>query len=69
MPSSEPEPYDLTPAEAGDLIGVSGNTVKRWVEQRKLAALVLPNGYMRFRRSDIDAFMERSRVVPEQASA
>lgn len=59
------EPYDLTPADAGELIGVSGNTVKRWVDERKVAALRLPNGYLRFRRSDIDSFMEQSRVVPE----
>lgn len=57
-----PEPYDLTPAEAGELIGVSGNTVKRWVAERKLAALKLPNGYLRFRRSDIADFIESSRV-------
>lgn len=62
-----PEPYDLTPAQAGELIGVSGNTIKRWVEERRLAALKLPNGYLRFRRSDIDEFMENSRVVPVEA--
>lgn len=62
-----PEPYDLTPAQAGELIGVSGNTVKDWVEKRKIAALKLPNGYYRFRRSDIVAFIETSRIEPVRA--
>ena len=51
------EPYDLSPAEAGRLIGVHEDTIKRWVRDGKLAAFRTPGGWLRFRRSDLDTFL------------
>lgn len=57
----EHEPYDLTPTEVGELIGVHTDTVKRWAKAGKLPGVKLPGGWWRFRRAEIVAYVEALR--------
>lgn len=47
----------LTPNEAGDRMGVSGQTVRRWAEQGRLPAAKTPGGRYLIHRDD--AVIER----------
>ena len=52
MPSSDL----LTTSEVAELIAVSADTVRRWVDEGHLVpAFRLPGGGLRFRRSDVEA--------------
>jgi excisionase family DNA binding protein len=51
----------LTAREVADLLGVSTETVLRWVRQGKLPAIKLPGGAVRFREDEVDGWlMERA---------
>lgn len=52
-----PEPFDLSPADAGRLVGVHPETIKRWADRGKLPSFLTPGGHRRFRRSDVDALL------------
>jgi len=45
----------LTSAEVAEQYRVSTMTVRRWVAAKRLEAIRLPGGQLRFRRSDVDA--------------
>lgn len=60
-----PDDTDLSTKAAADLIGVSDETLRRWVEQRKVRYIRLPSGRLRFRRSDVLALL----VVNEPTEA
>lgn len=48
----------LTTAEVADLAGVSRQTVWRWAAEGTLAAAItLPSGHRRFRRSDVETLL------------
>ncbi len=47
----------LTTTEAGDLLSVTGETIRRWVELGRIAYIELPSGQVRIRRSDVDAIL------------
>jgi excisionase family DNA binding protein len=49
----------LTIHEAGDLIGVSEATLRRWAEAGDVEAFVTPGGHRRFARSSILALLPR----------
>jgi excisionase family DNA binding protein len=51
-PASRPRAW-LSVHEAGDLIGVSPATLRRWTEAGDLEAFVTPGGHRRFARSSI----------------
>lgn len=55
MPTDTPavEPYDLSPKDAAELLGVHDETIKRWASSGKLPAFRTPGGWWRFRRSDV----------------
>jgi excisionase family DNA binding protein len=44
----------FTPAEAADYLGVSGETLRRWADERKIRHVRLPSGQRRYRRIDLD---------------
>jgi excisionase family DNA binding protein len=47
-------------AEAAEILGVSQNTLRNWVEAGKLPAFRNPaNGYRLFLRSDLDRFLRK----------
>jgi excisionase family DNA binding protein len=47
----------LTARELAEWIGVSTETVLRWTRARKLPAVRLPGGALRYRESDIEAWV------------
>ena len=44
-------------SEAARTLGVSVDTLRRWDADDKLAAIRLPGGHRRYRRSDLDALL------------
>lgn len=52
----------LTPGEVAKLFKVDPKTVTRWANSGKLAFITTPGGkHKRFRKSEIDKFLEESR--------
>jgi excisionase family DNA binding protein len=62
------EPFDLSPAEAAQILDVHVHTLKRWVHAGKVTGWRTPGGHWRFRRSDIEALFPRA-SESERASA
>lgn len=60
------QPDLLTPAEAGALLGVSHQTMRRWAALKKIRHVRTPSGKIRFRRSDLPGVYEL--IEPEKAS-
>lgn len=56
----------LTTGEAAAVLHVSGETLRRWADDRKIAHVRLPSGHRRFRRADVDAVL--APVAPESAA-
>lgn len=54
MPSA---PYDLTVADAAELLRVHPDTIRRWAEAGDLHSWRTPGGQRRFRRSDVMALL------------
>ncbi len=50
----------LTVAEASKLLGVSSDTVRRWVEDGALPAIRTMGGHLRLRESDVAAFRRQA---------
>jgi excisionase family DNA binding protein len=48
----------LTTRELAEFLGVIPETVLRWVRRGQLPAIKLPSGAIRFRESDVDAWLE-----------
>lgn len=46
--------FALSAADAGELLGVTGETIRRWAEDGKIRHLLLPSGQRRFRPEDLD---------------
>lgn len=53
----------LTAREVAEQLGVSAETILRWVRAAKLPAIRLPSGALRFREDQLDAWMEE-RATP-----
>ena len=47
----------LTPEEAGDRLGVSDETMRRWAKADRIAYVLLPSGRFMFRSEDIEAIL------------
>ena len=59
-----PSDYDLSPADAAEVLGVHVETLKRWARDGKVRAWKTPGGWWRFRRADLDALLpEPERVA------
>jgi excisionase family DNA binding protein len=54
----------LTLGQAATFLGAAQGTVRKWADGGRLPAFYTPGGHRRFRRSDLDAFLARSRVAP-----
>ena len=50
----------LTLGQAARYLGVAQSTIRKWSDQKKLPAFYTPGGHRRYRRSDLDVFLERS---------
>ena len=57
-PASEPD--WLTLGQAAKYLGVAQSTIRKWSDSGRVPAFYTPGGHRRYRRTDLDAFLERS---------
>ena len=57
-PASEPD--WLTLGQAAKYLGVAQSTIRKWSDQGRVPAFYTPGGHRRYRRADLDNFLERS---------
>jgi excisionase family DNA binding protein len=50
----------LTLGQAAKYLGVAQSTIRKWSDVGRVPAFYTPGGHRRYRRSDLDAFLERS---------
>src|SRR5215211_6806351 len=54
------EPEWLTLGQAAKYLGVAQSTIRKWSDQGRVPAFYTPGGHRRYRRRDLDNFLERS---------
>jgi len=54
------EPDWLTLGQAAKYLGVAQSTIRKWSDVGRVPAFYTPGGHRRYRRSDLDTFLERS---------
>jgi excisionase family DNA binding protein len=54
------EPDWLTLGQAAKYLGVAQSTIRKWSDQGRVPAFYTPGGHRRYRRRDLDSFLERS---------
>src|SRR5919197_963899 len=57
-PASDPE--WLTLGQAAKYLGVAQSTIRKWSDQGRVPAFYTPGGHRRYRRGDLDSFLNRS---------
>jgi excisionase family DNA binding protein len=57
-PASEPD--WLTLGQAAKYLGVAQSTIRKWSDSGRVPAFYTPGGHRRYRRMDLDTFLERS---------
>jgi excisionase family DNA binding protein len=70
--STNPTAELLDRYQAEDYLNVSGSTLEKWVRAGLLPVIRLggqPRSRLRFRRSDLDAFIERSTTPDKDAAS
>jgi two-component system chemotaxis response regulator CheY len=58
VPTSEPD--WLTLGQAAKFLGVAQSTIRKWSDQGRVHAFYTPGGHRRYRRRDLEAFLDRS---------
>jgi excisionase family DNA binding protein len=58
VPSGEPD--WLTLGQAAKYLGVAQSTIRKWSDQGRVPAFYTPGGHRRYRRGDLDKFLESS---------
>lgn len=56
-PPDRPGDELLTPPQAGALLQVSAQTMRRWIREDKIAHILLPSGEARIRRSVVETIL------------
>jgi excisionase family DNA binding protein len=59
MPVPADEPDWLTLGQAAKYLGMAQSTIRKWSDTGRLPAFYTPGGHRRYRRSDLDTFLER----------
>jgi len=59
----------LRVADVADLLGISRNTVRRWTDKGRLTAYRSPGGHRRYRRDEVLAVREASRIGAGRGAA
>ena len=59
-PAPDVELEWLTLGQAARFLGVAQSTIRRWSDQGRLPAFYTPGGHRRFRRLQLESFVERS---------
>lgn len=54
------QPEWLTLGQAAKYLGVAQSTMRKWSDVGKVSAFYTPGGHRRYRRSDLDQFLDRS---------
>jgi excisionase family DNA binding protein len=57
VPADEPD--WLTLGQAAKYLGMAQSTIRKWSDSGRLPAFYTPGGHRRYRRSDLDQFLER----------
>lgn len=57
----------LSTGAAAAVLGVSDETLRRWVEDKRVRHIRLPSGQLRFRRTDLDELL--TPVEPTEAAS
>src|SRR5436305_9182582 len=57
-PANEPE--WLTLGQAATYLGVAQSTIRKWSDTGRVPAFYTPGGHRRFRRRDLELFLEHS---------
>jgi excisionase family DNA binding protein len=57
VPANEPD--WLTLGQAAKYLGMAQSTIRKWSDGGRLPAFYTPGGHRRYRRSDLDQFLER----------
>jgi excisionase family DNA binding protein len=57
-PGSDPD--WLTLGQAAKYLGVAQSTIRKWSDDGRVPAFYTPGGHRRYRRRDLDSFLERS---------
>src|SRR6476661_8199980 len=50
----------LTLGQAAKYLGMAQSTIRKWSDQGRLPAFYTPGGHRRYRRSDLETFLDRS---------
>jgi excisionase family DNA binding protein len=58
VPASEPD--WLTLGQAAKFLGVAQSTIRKWSDHGRVPAFYTPGGHRRYRRRDLEQFLERS---------
>ncbi|MEK6274869.1 MAG: response regulator [Actinomycetota bacterium] len=59
LPVPANEPDWLTLGQAAKYLGMAQSTIRKWSDNGRLPAFYTPGGHRRYRRSDLDHFLER----------
>src|SRR5437660_12823124 len=51
----------MTLGQAAKYLGVAQSTIRKWSDVGRVPTFYTPGGHRRYRRRDLDAFLERSR--------
>ena len=54
------EPDWLTLGQAAKYLGVAQSTIRKWSDQGRVPAFYTPGGHRRYRRADLEHFLDRS---------
>src|SRR5438309_10664599 len=54
------EPDWITLGQAAKYLGVAQSTIRKWSDQGRVPAFYTPGGHRRYKRGDLDRFLERS---------
>jgi excisionase family DNA binding protein len=57
----------LTLGQAAQYLGVAQSTIRKWTDSGRVPAFKTPGGHRRFRRRDLDAFLDHSGQVAESS--
>jgi excisionase family DNA binding protein len=58
--ASTGEPAWLTVGQAARYLGVAQSTIRKWSDQGRVPTFYTPGGHRRYRRDDLEAFLDRS---------
>ena len=63
------QPEWLTLGQAAKYLGVAQSTMRKWSDLGRVPAFYTPGGHRRYRRADLDQFLDRSGPAAVSAPA